>query len=113
MLLKLLSAGKAVPQHAVRREGEEGRSWCCWSSCCCVATSVEVVTVVAAMLLLLLHSIRGSPLLCVLAGVTNVEDDNDTQRMLQMECLLRYKEAVYIGEMYVSNTYNISCTQDG
>jgi len=52
---------------------------------------------------------------CVLraCGVTNVEDDNKTLVMLQMECLLRHKEAVYIGEMYVSNTYNISCTQDG
>ena len=58
-----------------------------------MATSVEVVTVVAAMLLLLLHSIRGSPLLCVLAGVTNVEDDNDTQRMLQMECVYFYLTA--------------------
>ena len=44
----------------------------CW--CCCAVTNVEVVTVVAVMLLL--H---------VLTGVTNVEDDNDTQRMLQME----------------------------
>jgi len=72
----------------------------CW--CCCAVTNVEVVTVVAVMLLL--H---------VLTGVTNVEDDNNTQRMLQMECLLRDKEAVYIGESTCQNTYNFSCTQNG
>ena len=52
---------------------------------------------------------------CVLhaCGVTNVEDDNETLVMLQMECLLRYKEAVYIGENTCQFTYNLTCTQDG